>query len=121
MTKVLRPMVEPETSGGSGRLYPTVLGAAWQDLPEPVRVLHTLRAGGSASGRADVEGATRPVARLVAHLFGLPGSAQGMPVRVTFAARGIREVWTRDFAGRRFASIQEPAGSPGRLVERFGP
>src|SRR5690242_11433125 len=113
-------MAEPGTPSGCG-LYRTVLGEAWQGLPEPVRALHALPAGGSASGRADVEGAIRPVARLVARLIGLPRSAQGVPVRLTIAARGIREVWTRDFAGRSFASIQELAGSPGRLVERFGP
>ena len=118
-------------------LYARILGSAWERVPEPIRRLHGLGTG-FAAGRATVERGTSPAARLIAWAFGFPAAGTGIPVRVRFdrtAGRaGVpgaggqhrsldREIWTRTFAGRSFASEQwAGTGRSAHLInERFGP
>lgn len=104
-------------------LYERLLGTAWGLLPPAVREMHDRSGAGTASGLATVETGTGMLARLLARLFGFPAAGRDVPVKVTFAVRDGRETWLRDFAGRRFSSVQEAGRGrfDGLLCERFGP
>lgn len=55
---------------------------------------------------ANVERGSNPLAWLVAAVFQFPKPGDGLPVSVEIKDQDGREVWTRNFAGRRFRSIQ---------------
>ena len=76
-----------------------------------------------AEGRASVDRGRNPLARAAALIIGFPKAGSDIPVSVRFEAKDGREIWIRDFAGKRFSSIQfEGRGSTDGLVcERFGP
>jgi len=99
-----------------------ILGDAWYDLPEPVRAMHNVAGTSVAEGRASVERGTNVISRVVATLFQFPKAAADIPVRVTFRREEGSELWTRDFAGRKFSSIQSQGyGRFERLLcETFG-
>lgn len=102
-------------------LYEGVLGAAFPQLPEPLRRLHRPGWGLLARGMARVDGPDGPLARLVAAAFRFPPPADEVPVSVEIAAAAGGERWVRDFGGERFASRLSASATPGRVVERFGP
>ncbi len=104
-------------------LYARILGDAWDRLPEVLRQMHTPGGGMIAAGRATVERGRSPLARLIAAIFGFPPAAADVPVQVTFNVNENGEQWERNFARRRFSSLQaEGRGRSDRLLaERFGP
>ena len=104
-------------------LYRRVLGSAWQELPETVRRIHDAAATVAWRGRARVTRGTGVLARLVGGLFRFPRASDDVSVVVEFRRDQGRETWVRDFAGRRFSSMQfEGRGAhEGLLCERFGP
>jgi hypothetical protein len=105
---------------GAG-LYRRMLGCAFEQLPQPLQAMH----GGVriARGRASVERGRGPGARLACWLFGFPPAASDVPVEVSFEPRPGGELWTRNFAGRRFRSLQTEGHGrwTGLVRERFGP
>jgi hypothetical protein len=109
---------------GTDSAYPTVLGAAFGELPATMQALHRPGTRAVWRGEAEVRRGRSRVAGLVARLFGFPENGSAVPVEVTFTtdAQG-RETWARRFGGRLMRSTQE-AGT-GRdahlIVERFGP
>jgi hypothetical protein len=107
----------------TGPLYRRILGSAWHALPQEIRAMHELSGTMTASGVAGVERGGGMLARLAASLFRLPRGGENVPVRVIFTARDGVEIWQRNFAGRRFESVQsEGQGRSSRLIEeRFGP
>lgn len=104
-------------------LYARLLGAAWDELPEAVRQMHSDGNKWTVEGRATVERGRNPQARLAAWTIGFPPAGQNVPVRVTFTRSRAGEHWQRDFGGNRFASHQaEGTGQAAHLLsERFGP
>lgn len=112
---------EPALSGAP--LYRIILGAAWDVLPKAIRDMHDLTGAKSATGRAIVERGRGAMARAIGALFRFPGEGRDVPLRVTFRRENGREIWQRDFAGRKFSSTQEcgRGGFEGLLCERFGP
>lgn len=114
--------VEAEVDGAVP-LYERVLGAAFERLPPAVQDLHRTGTVMVASGRAAVSRGRGPLARLVAALFRFPRETDDGPVRVEIRAGDGAEVWRRDFAGRRFTSVQFAGRGrfAGLVVERFGP
>lgn len=108
--------------GGTGPIYRELLGSAFEVLPSQVRALHDSKAARRWSGQADVLCGRNPIARLIGAVFGFPPSGSQVPVTVTFTPEAGGERWTRDFAGKRFSSLQ--LRGEGRncylLVERFG-
>ncbi len=112
-----------EESAGNAPLYRRILGPAWDSLPEQLKAMHEIKGGMTASGAAMVERGMGLLARLAAALFRFPPAGRDVPVTVTFAPRAGGEIWTRNFAGRAFTSVQRAGrGSLERLiVERFGP
>jgi hypothetical protein len=63
------------------------------------------------------------LARFAASVMGFPKAATHIPVTVAFDPENGGERWTRDFGGRRFASLQSRGVGRNEylLVERFGP
>ncbi|MBY3557609.1 SDR family oxidoreductase [Rhizobium laguerreae] len=103
-------------------LYQRILGSAWERLPPALAALH---GGGArvASGRARIERGGGLLARIVAGVIGFPPAGEDVPVTVRFAVDGDKEIWTRDFGGKIFRSIQlEGKGRDQHLLaEVFGP
>lgn len=103
-------------------VFRTVLGeAAFRRLPAPLRQMHAGTRWQAARGVAQVDGPTSRVAGLVGRAFGFPRAVARLPVRVALEPLVAGERWTRWFGDRRFASVLHGTGTPGRLVERFGP
>ncbi|HMK90852.1 MAG TPA: DUF4166 domain-containing protein [Methylocystis sp.] len=102
-------------------LFRDLLGAAFDELPEPVRRFHMLDLERFTSGRSMVARPETFGARLLSWIAGLPAPGVNLETSVRFTplARN-REYWRRNFAGRRYRSIME-AATDGRLIEHFGP
>ena len=100
--------------------FETALGAQFNNAPPAVRAAHRSGPVTRLRGVARVQGASSPLAALFARLFGMPGDAEGVPVRVTMRLTPGREVWTRQFGGRRMESRLRAVG-PGVVRESFGP
>ncbi len=90
----------------SDPLYKQVLGSAFETLPAKVKALH----GGTGArrwvGHAQVRRGKGWIAKLIALIFGFPNAASDVPVSVLFSPKDGGEVWTRDFGGKRFSSVQ---------------
>jgi hypothetical protein len=110
-------------SQASRSLHARLLGEDFDKLPATVRDLHDGAARGVFRGVAKVERANNSFARLAAWLIGFPKAGSAVPVGVTIEASNDREIWRRDFAGRRFESELSLGREPNSriLVERFGP
>ncbi|KAB8191703.1 DUF4166 domain-containing protein [Lysobacter maris] len=107
---------------GSIRMHPTVfqqvLRAPFFNLPESLRALHGIRGDGVWVGRATVERGRNPLAWLCAVATRLPPSMTDVRTRVEFSADGDREIWRRDFGGRKMVSTLYCRD--GLLCERLG-
>jgi hypothetical protein len=114
---------QEEPAAGPSPLYQRMLGEAWERLPPPIRIMHSVSGALTAQGIASVERGPGWLAGLVARLMGFPRAGRDVPLSVTFCARDGQEHWTRTFGSARFASVQ--AQGRGRferlLCERFGP
>ena len=106
-----------------GPLYRRLLGAAYDEMPEPLQALHDLDESAIWDGRAEVLNSSNAIGRLMARVFRFPTEARDIPVRVTFTAQAGVERWERDFDGQKFHSVQsEGVGWNAHLmVEKFGP
>jgi len=104
-------------------LYRQYLGEAWDELPAPIREMHDATGTWVAEGRADIERGKNPLARIAAFINRFPKAGRDVPITVTFESKDGREIWTRNFAGKRFASVQYEGRSrdEGLICERFGP
>ena len=104
-------------------LYRQILGAAFDTLPPKLQLLHGSKAERRWQGHADVRRGTGLLARIVAAIVGFPKAAAHVPVTVAFTPQKNGERWTRDFGGKRFASLQSRGNGRNDylLVERFGP
>lgn len=100
----------------SSGVFPRVLGAAFEDLPAAVRVVHqgelAVRLGGSARARG-----AGGAAALVRQLQGLPGPGlHDTTVTIAPLAAG-GETWTRRFGDLTFTSRVDPARRDPRAFE----
>lgn len=103
-------------------LYRRHIGAGYGRLPVSIARLHDLSGGATWRGRAAIDGAHGPAARLAARIFGFPLAAADVPVEVRFGVRDGVETWRRTFAGHSFTSLQYAGTGRARglIVERFG-
>lgn len=103
-------------------IYRQVLGVAFDELPAPVQKLHDATGARNWSGTAVVERGNGVLATIACRLIGFPKAGQDVPVRVAFRAEGDGERWTREFAGKKFNSLQYPGAGRNAhlLMERFG-
>lgn len=112
-----------EDEGPGSRLYRSLLGPAFDALPEAVRAVHEAPAGAVYRGEACVRRGTGLRANLAARLAGFPTEARRVPVTVTFGHDARGEAWSRDYAGKVMTStLHEGSGRCSRLiVEKVGP
>ncbi|APO73884.1 saccharopine dehydrogenase protein [Rhizobium etli 8C-3] len=105
-------------------LYRRLLGSAWERLPRAIAATHDTSEGGhKLSGRASVERGTGLLASIIAAAVGFPKAQDDVAVSVCFTTKGRTELWTRDFGGAGFGSVQlEGNGRDAHLLaEDFGP
>lgn len=103
-------------------LYRELLGTAFDALPSQVRKLHDSFKAHTWRGTAKVDRGAGLAARLVASFMRFPPAAAEIPVSVSFEPGPNGELWTRDFGGHRFSSLQfrGHGANDYLLVERFG-
>src|SRR5260221_7796002 len=104
--------------GKQPALYAGVMGSAWLELAEPIRVAHastTVR----ARGRLRIGHGRGPAARWLARLLGFPRANDGAETRLVITPDAGGELWRRTFDERRLDTRQYRAGD-GELAERFG-
>jgi hypothetical protein len=114
------PPSSPADRSSPDRLYPRLLGAAWDDLDPAVRRVH--RAGRllHAEGIFQVSRAPGRLMGLLLTAARVPRASEAAEVRVTVDARGPVEHWRRAFDGRPLVTLQSEAPG-GLLAERIGP
>ena len=103
-------------------LYRRHLSESWNALPAAIREMHDGSGTWVAEGLSTVERGRGWLARLIALINGFPRAGTDVPVTVRFEANGSEEVWTRNFAGAVFSSVQyEGRGrAEGLICEQFG-
>jgi hypothetical protein len=104
-------------------LYRQLLGDAWDRLAPPVRSLHDLATSKHLKGIASVERGQGLLASIAARIFGFPKAGSNIQVEVNLERSGQTEIWTRNFAGKRFSSRQSLGEGNSRYLidEHFGP
>ena len=101
--------------------FDTALGAAFDDTPHPPSAPPTARPRHAPSRRSPRAGRNVTArSSFAARLFGMPRSAERIPVRVTMRLDASKRVWTRQFGDRRMQSRLRTA-APGIVRESFGP
>lgn len=110
------------TEAPSEPIYRQILGSAFDTLPPRVRQLHDSPKNRQWRGVAQVRRGRGMMARMIAAVFGFPAETAAVPVAVDFTLADGAERWTRNFGGRRFASLQSLGTGRDQylLVERFG-
>jgi hypothetical protein len=91
-------------------IYQHHLGAIkYQELPASLQQFHNVDGPTVWHGRADITSGTSLGARIISKIVGFPPAGKDVPLTVS-VNRGINcenvmdEEWTRNFAGKRFAS-----------------
>lgn len=102
-------------------LYQTLLGPAFDTLPEPVRSMHAN--AHRAEGRADIVRGTSPLARLICMVARVPQTGRDVSVITNFEQIDGGERWTRIFDGEAFQTDMrvDLSSTPPCLTEKFGP
>jgi len=101
-------------------LFKRSLGADFERMPMPIRVLHSPRATTVFEGLADIDAGANRVANLLARCCRFPGAARQVPVQVTIQAHEHCEVWRRRFGSSGFASVMRSGPRLGLMSESFG-
>ena len=102
-------------------LFERALGAAFTQMPPPIRELHRPRGTTAFDGIGQIDGAANSPAALAARLLRFPRAGADVPVEVTLTPRGNREIWRRRFGRAVFSSVLAIDARTGQLTERFGP
>jgi NAD(P)-dependent dehydrogenase (short-subunit alcohol dehydrogenase family) len=110
-----------ETMIERGAIYARAIGSAFDALPAPIRTLHETPGRSLWRGEAVTEGASGPLAGLVARIVGFPEAQAACPAEVAIEADGDRSVWRRRIGGHAFVSVLSHPRPGGRVSERFGP
>ncbi len=102
-------------------LFERALGAAFGQMPEPIRELHRPRGTTSFDGIAEIDPAENVLAALAARLFRFPPAGSNVRVEVTLEPHGNHEIWKRRFGRTGFSSVLSIDARTHQLTERFGP
>ncbi len=102
-------------------LYQTLLGPAFDRLPDPIRSMHA--SARRAEGRADIVRGTSLLARLICLIARVPQTGRDVSIVTHFEQIEGGERWTRIFNGEAFRTdmLVDRSSTPPRLTERFGP
>ena len=100
-------------------LFQRVIGAPFDTLPAPIRVIHDGAPLRHCEGSSRVERGSGWLSRLCGALTSLPAAAEETPLRVTIRAGADHETWERNFGGRMMRSRFRV--HDGLLEESLGP
>jgi Domain of unknown function (DUF4166) len=100
-------------------LYARLLGSSWEQLAEPVRVIHTTESTVRAGGRLRITHGRSRFSRLLAWLLRLPRASEAAETRLIITPDEGGERWQRAFEDRLLDTEQYEAGER-ELAERFG-
>jgi Domain of unknown function (DUF4166) len=100
-------------------LYARLLGASWDQLAEPVRIIHTTESTVRAGGRLRIAHGPSRLARLFARMLRLPRPSDAAETRLIITPDESGERWQRAFEDRLLDTEQYEAGEC-ELAERFG-
>jgi saccharopine dehydrogenase-like NADP-dependent oxidoreductase len=122
----IRTHINIETQAETTALSPfqRILGASFDQLPAPVRALHSLTHSLNTAGLAEIRTAPGPLPWLICQIAGLPRDGSDVPVTVFFRPEGNgHEFWRRRFVDRRYASTLSTEERDGKmlLIEQLGP
>lgn len=106
--------------GGRHRLYPRLLGAAWDELHPAVQRVHADARLTHAEGLFQVSRASGWLLGLALDAARVPRASGAARVRLAVVCHGLAERWRRTFEGRPLETVQTE-GSGGLLVECAGP
>ena len=103
-------------------VFAEVLEESFEQLPTPLRDLHTVADMRRWRGRAAITRGKSLLAKLAGFFAGFPPECADTPVSVVMRRVGTSEVWERQFGNHRFRSFLRPArcGGEGTIYERFG-
>ena len=103
-------------------IFPSLLGAEFKDLPQPLQELHGGERATRWHGTASIRGPLNFAGRIVAALVGLPGHDCQTDASVDIEVTREGETWTRSLGGRTFRSHLSPGSGreAGLMCERFG-
>lgn len=99
-------------------LYPSVMGDAFWDLPEPLQAFHSVDNTVFYKGSVTVTHGSA-LTRLIAKSGGMPVKSGTMPFSFRATRDGNKEIWERNFDGRMTRSLQWLHGD-GVVAERVG-
>jgi hypothetical protein len=108
-----------EADDAASRLYPRLLGVAWDSLDPSVQRVHADESLTHADGVFQVSRAPGRLLGLILDVARVPRASGGVRVRLAVVCRGPTEHWRRVFDGRPLETVQT-AGGDGLLVERIG-
>lgn len=108
-----------DSTSPSLRLYPKLLGSAWQAVGPAVQRAHTDETLTHAEGVFRVSRAPGGLLGRIFDAVHVPRSSDAAQVRLTVRHRGLVERWHRMFAGRPLVTIQSE-GPAGLMAERAG-
>ncbi|AVP97853.1 DUF4166 domain-containing protein [Ahniella affigens] len=102
------------------RLFQSLLGAGFAQLPAANQAMHQIAGRSEAHGHARIERGRNLLARLVGAMARMPTAADRAPLCVRFdTVNPYTEQWTRRFGTQAFSS--RLAMEHGALVERLFP
>ena len=102
----------------SQRLYPRILGAAFDKLPRAVREAHDTAT--LMRGTVTVERGDSIISGIAGVFAGFPAACANAPCEVRFDLIGESERWTRNMNGSIYVSTLTPADEPHCFDESFG-
>jgi len=121
LAAMLDDTAQPLTDAPRGplRLYPKLLGAAWQALDPAVQRVHTDASLTHAEGTFQVSRAPGSLLGRIFDVAHVPRASNAAQVRLAVSHRGLVERWQREFGGRPLVTVQSEAPG-GLLAERTG-
>jgi len=103
----------------SSPLYVRVIGDAWAQMAEPIRLAHASHSIIRGSGRLRVEDGRHFLARILARMLRLPRPTAAVETQLLVTVGPECEHWQRTFNGRHLKTRQYES-NPSELSEQFG-
>jgi predicted DCC family thiol-disulfide oxidoreductase YuxK len=94
----------------TGVLLRDILGATFDEMPEPVRRMHSIGQTQHVRGISRVVGGNNPLSWIIRILAALPRPVHRAPVYIRFVKREELEEWDRHFGDSRFRTVMKREG-----------
>src|SRR5258708_33833620 len=91
-------------------LLRSILGAAFDGMPEAVRRMHSIERTQDVRGISRIMGPKNPVSRFIRVIAALPTPEHRAPISIRFIKGRNQEEWDRHFGKSRFYRIMKQEG-----------